>query len=86
VELNSHDYGLGVQRIQVPGEIGYGHTGLLNTYTTLLLHLPDQEVTIALLVNRTDVDLGSMLAAKPPGGPSLLELIGVKPLAEVLEE
>ncbi len=75
--LNSHDYGLGVQRLQVPGADGYGHTGLLNTYTTLLVHLPEQDVTLALLVNRSDVNLGSMLAARPPDGPSLLELVGV---------
>jgi D-alanyl-D-alanine carboxypeptidase len=73
--VNDDDYGLGVQRIEV-GEIsGYGHTGLLNTDTTLLLHLPTHDVTIALLVNRSHVDLAAMLAAAPPdGGPSLLEL------------
>ena len=79
IALNSHDYGLGLQRVEVPGAIGYGHTGLLNTYTTLLLHLPEQDVTIALLVNRSHVDLGGMLAAEPPNGPSLLELVGVEP-------
>lgn len=82
VALNSNDYGLGLQRIEVLGATGYGHTGLLNTYTTLLLHLPGQDVTLALLVNRSHVDLGGMLAARPPGGPSLLELVGVeRPLA-----
>jgi D-alanyl-D-alanine carboxypeptidase len=79
IELNSHDYGLGLQRIQVPGAIGYGHTGLLNTYTTLLAYLPEQDVTVALLVNRSDVDLGGMLAAEPLNGKSLLELVGVEP-------
>lgn len=79
IALNSHDYGLGLQRIQLPGALGYGHSGLLNTYTTLLVHLPEDDVTIALLVNRSDVDLGGMLAAEPPNGPSLLELVGVEP-------
>ena len=51
---------------------------MLNTYTTLLVYLPKQDVTVALLVNRTEVDLGGMLAARPPGGPSLLELVGVE--------
>ena len=45
----------------------YGHTGMLKTYTSLLLYLPTQNVTLALLVNRTHVDLGGMLAAKPGG-------------------
>jgi D-alanyl-D-alanine carboxypeptidase len=76
---NAENYGLGVQRIEVPGAAGYGHTGMLKTYTSLLLYLPDQNVTLSLLVNRTHVDLAGMLAARPPGGgPSLLELAGVK--------
>jgi CubicO group peptidase (beta-lactamase class C family) len=82
IELNSHDYGLGLQRVELPGALGYGHTGLLNTYTTLLVHVPDEHLTIALLVNRSHVDLGAMLAAEPPGGgASLLELVGVEPPA-----
>ena len=72
--LNDHDYGYGVQLVKVDGRKGYGHTGLLNTYTTLLYHLPRQGVTLALLVNRSHVDLGGMLTVEPLGGPSLLEL------------
>lgn len=72
--FNSYDYGLGVQRLEVGGVDGYGHTGLLSTYTTLLFHVPERRATIALLVNRSHVDLAAMLAAEPPGGPSLLEL------------
>ena len=78
IKLNRDDYGLGSQRIKVPGAVGYGHTGMLNTYTTILVYLPKQDVTVALLVNRTEVDLGGMLAARPPGGRSLLELVGVE--------
>ena len=62
----------------MPGAIGYGHTGMLNTYTTILVYLPKQDVTLSLLVNRTEVDLGGMLAARPPGERSLLELVGVE--------
>lgn len=73
--VNDHDYGLGAQRIEVGRLTGYGHTGLLNTYTTLLLHLPDEQVTVALLVNRSHVDLLGMLRADPARGqPSLLDL------------
>lgn len=74
LRVNDDDYGLGVQRIELPRRIGYGHTGLLNTYTTLLVHLPADDVTIALLVNRTDVDLQAMLMERPANGPSLLRL------------
>ena len=73
---NRNDYGLGVQRLQLAGVTGFGHTGLLNTYTTLLFHLPSEDVTIALLVNRSEVNLADMLAAHPPNGKSLLELVG----------
>jgi D-alanyl-D-alanine carboxypeptidase len=80
LRFNDHDYGLGAQRIELPGADGYGHTGLLNTYTTLLWHFPGEEVTIALEVNRSHVDLGAMVVAEPPGGPSLLELAtGIEP-------
>lgn len=74
LRFNRYDYGLGVQRLEMAGTKGYGHTGLLNAYTTLLFHVPAQRTTVALLVNRSGVDLGAMLAAKPPNGSSLLEL------------
>lgn len=74
LKLNDHDYGYGVQLVEVDGRKGYGHTGLLNTYTTLLYHLPKERVTVALLVNRSHVDLGGMLAVEPGNGPSLLDL------------
>ncbi len=74
LDFNAHDYGFGVQRLELGSAKGYGHTGLLNTYTALLFHVPDRDVTIALLVNRSHVDLGGMLTAEPSDGPSLLEL------------
>jgi D-alanyl-D-alanine carboxypeptidase len=74
LEVNDHDYGLGVQRLKVGRVRGIGHTGLLNTYTTLLFHVPREDVTVALLVNRSHVDLGAMLRAEPRDGPSLLDL------------
>jgi D-alanyl-D-alanine carboxypeptidase len=74
LRVNDDDYGLGVQRIELRRGTGYGHTGLLNTYTTLLVHLPGDDVTMALLVNRTNVDLLGMLRERPGGGKSLLRL------------
>jgi D-alanyl-D-alanine carboxypeptidase len=73
--FNADDYGLGAQRIEVAGRSGVGHTGLLDDYTSLLLHLPAEGITIALLVDAPRAPLGAMLTAVPPGGgPSLLEL------------
>ncbi len=74
LDFNDHDYGYGAQKVEVGESAGYGHTGLLNTYTTLLFHLPEEHVTLALLVNRSHVDLAGMLQAEPGDGPSLLEL------------
>ena len=74
--FNRDDYGLGVKRFpELAPRNAYGHTGLLSTYTTLLLHLPREDITIAMLVNRTNVDLLSMLRQRPAwGGPSLLRM------------
>ena len=76
LNVNRDDYGLGVKRIEVSKRTaGYGHTGLLNAYTTLLLHVPAHDVTIAMLVNRTQVDLLGMIKERPAlGGRSLLGL------------
>ncbi len=75
LSFNADDYGLGAQRIEISGRVGVGHTGLLDTYTTLLLHLPDDGVTIAMLVDRPRAPLAAMLSARPAGGgPSLWEL------------
>ena len=57
------------RRCEVGDTKGYGHTGLLNTYTTLLYHVPKERLTIALLVNRSHVDLGGMLLAQTGRGP-----------------
>lgn len=74
LEFNAHDHGLGTQRLEVAGVLGYGHTGLLDTYTTLLLHLPRETVTIALLVDIDRAELSTILTYWADGAPSLLDL------------
>lgn len=75
LDVNDAGYGLGAQRLSLAGVEGVGHTGLLDTYTALLMHLPGDGVTIALLVDRPEAPFGAMLTARPAGGgPSLLEL------------
>jgi D-alanyl-D-alanine carboxypeptidase len=69
------DYGLGARRMTLDKHHAFGHTGLLATYTAVLLHFPDDGVTVALLVNRSQVDLPAMLTAHIGGQPSLLDLI-----------
>lgn len=74
--FNRDDYGLGVKRFEELEPLrAYGHTGLLNTYTAMLVHVPRADVTLAIQVNRTQVDLIGMLRQRPAGGgPSLLKL------------
>ncbi len=80
LDVNRDDYGLGVKRIEVSKRtVGYGHTGLLNAYTTLLLHVPAHDVTIAMLVNRTQVDLLGMIKERPAGGGRSLLGLAVDP-------
>jgi CubicO group peptidase (beta-lactamase class C family) len=68
------DYGLGVQRLVLDDTVAYGHSGLLSTYTSLLVHFPREQVTVAILANRAEVDLPSLLLYKDGGQPSLLDL------------
>lgn len=75
LDFGAEDYGLGTQRLTLGSEVGVGHTGLLDTYTTLLFHLPDGGPTLALVVNSPHAPLSAMVnAAAAGGGPSLLEL------------
>ena len=74
LDFNTFEHGLGVQELTLGGLEGYGHTGLLDTYTTLLWHLPERDTTIALLVSIDDAELGSILTHRADGAPSLLDL------------
>ncbi len=71
--FNDDDYGLGARRIELGDHVGVGHTGLLATYTAILVHLPTERVTMALIVNRSQVDVAGMLVARVGGQPSLLD-------------
>jgi D-alanyl-D-alanine carboxypeptidase len=76
LDFNIQGYGLGAQRIPIATADGVGHSGLIDRWTTLLWHIPDEDVTIALLVDTPHAPLGVMLTATPPGGgPSLLDLV-----------
>jgi len=72
--FNEDGRGLGVQQLTFGDHPAYGHTGMLNTYSSLLVYLPDADVTLAVLVNRSEVDTYSLLTFTPDGRPSLLDL------------
>ena len=73
--FNDDDYGLGARRMTFGSHEAVGHNGMLATYTAIVLRFPADRVTVALLVNRSEVDLPAMLAAEVGGQPSLLDLI-----------
>ena len=72
--FNTDNYGLGTWRFVFGGETAIGHSGLLKTTSTLLLYFPKQRTTVAIIANRSQVDLASALTARVGGQPSLLEL------------
>lgn len=69
-----HRYGLGTQQLSLGKRKVPGHSGLLYTTTSLLVHLPAEDVTIAIFGTAPHIDLESALADGHAGGPSLLSL------------
>ena len=67
-------YGMGAERIKVGEVTGYGHSGLLRGFTSLLVHLPRQNVTVVLMGTTLMFDPATVLAYRAPGKPSILDL------------
>ena len=74
LDFNDHGYGLGAERYTIGGLAGYGHSGLLRAYTTLLVHIPAARLTIALLATGHIFDPTAVLTYEAPGAPSILAL------------
>lgn len=69
-----HNYGLGAETIHVGELTGYGHSGLLRGYTTLLVHLPEQDVTLVVMGTTLMFDPARLLTYRQDGTPSILDL------------
>ena len=69
-----HVYGMGAERIKVGDATGYGHSGLLRGFTSLMVHLPHQDVTLTLMGTTLMFDPATVLAYRAPGKPSILDL------------
>jgi D-alanyl-D-alanine carboxypeptidase len=76
LDFNEEGYGLGAEQYRFGGLVGYGHSGLLRGFTTLLVHLPDADVTLALLAVGHIFDATAFLTYSAPGAPSILSLAG----------
>jgi D-alanyl-D-alanine carboxypeptidase len=75
-QFNKDDYGFGTQRVELSKTlVGPGHSGLLGTYTTLLVHLSKQDVTLAVIAHQSHADLKGILSYREGSAPSLLELL-----------
>jgi len=76
LDFNARGYGLGAEQYRFGGLVGYGHSGLLRGFTTLLVHLPDANLTVALLAVGHLFDATAFLTYSAPGAPSILSLAG----------
>jgi CubicO group peptidase (beta-lactamase class C family) len=74
LDIGRHEYGLGVERLKVGGLTGYGHSGLLRGFTSLVIHLPDQDMTLVVMGTLNLFDPAVVLSYRPPGEPSILDL------------
>lgn len=74
LDFNADGYGLGAERYTIAGLLGYGHSGLLRGYTTLLVHMPDAHVTLAVMAVGHLFDATALLTYAAPGKPSILSL------------
>jgi D-alanyl-D-alanine carboxypeptidase len=74
--FNKDDYGFGTQRVELSKTlVGPGHSGLLGTYTTLLVHLAKQNLTLAVIAHQSHADLKGILSYREGSAPSLLDLL-----------
>ncbi len=76
LDFNDDGYGLGAEQYRFGGLLGYGHSGLLRGYTTLLVHLPDAHLTVAVLATGHLFDAAALLTYSGSGAPSILSLAG----------
>jgi hypothetical protein len=74
LEFRRHDYGLGAERLKVGGLTCVGHSGLLRGFTSLVVHLPDQGITLVVMGTTNRFDPAFVLTYRAPGQPSILDL------------
>jgi D-alanyl-D-alanine carboxypeptidase len=74
-EFNRDGYGLGAEAIHLGRRTGIGHSGLLRGFTSVLVHLPREGVTVALIGTWQGFDpVGALLHARS-GQPSILDVV-----------
>ena len=76
LDFNADGYGLGAEQYRFGGLLAYGHSGLLRGFTTLLVHIPDADLTLAVLAVGHLFDATALLTYSGQGAPSILSLAG----------
>lgn len=72
--MTADRYGLGTEQLEVGGRHGYGHTGLLRGFTSMLVHLPDEHLTLVVMGTGPGFDPARLASQAAAGEPSLLDL------------
>ena len=72
--FNDDEYGLGTEAVRLGDRTGIGHSGLLRGFTSLLVHLPQEGVTLAVIGTWQGFDPGGALLHKRNGQPSILDI------------
>jgi D-alanyl-D-alanine carboxypeptidase len=74
LDVGKDGYGLGVQHVEVGPWDGYGHSGLLQGFTSLLVDLPAQGVTLVVIGTSRGFSPAELLSWSPKGENSILDL------------
>jgi D-alanyl-D-alanine carboxypeptidase len=69
-----HDYGMGTETIHVGELTGYGHSGLLRGYTSLVVRLFHHDVTLTVMGTTALFDPARLLAYRQDTAPSIADL------------
>jgi D-alanyl-D-alanine carboxypeptidase len=72
--FDEDNYGLSAQRITVGTHTGFGHSGLLQGFTSLAVHLPGPDVTLVVLGTTRGFDPTQLLTWAQADEPSILDL------------
>ncbi|MGH2401526.1 MAG: serine hydrolase domain-containing protein [Candidatus Limnocylindria bacterium] len=71
---NGNRYALGSQLLKIGGRDLPGHSGLLYTTTSLLIYLPAERATVAIMATAPQTDLEAALTTRY-GGPSIMDVV-----------
>ena len=75
LSFDENDYGLGAQRIQIGSHLGYGHSGLLQGFTSLAVHLPGSDASLVVLGTYRSFEPAQLLTWSTADEPSILDLV-----------